>query len=226
MRVGIATALSALGLFLITWSALLTLVIVAVGMLGILVAARGRSAGRRLAAEGAMAGDLAVLNTVVGTRVIDDDAAPRPGVPPGITPREQARRAFHRQRPAIVCLFPDRIVIRPLRGRIPAETIPIKDVSAADWIAVVAGARWAPQLRLTLADGSEVTVVFDVAGQRPPLAQFRDTLTRVLPIPVAGQAFPPEQRDLSPALITAIVAGALLGAGVIPFTAMMARGSG
>jgi hypothetical protein len=227
VRVGIVTAISALGLFLITWSAPLTLVIIAVGVLGLLVVARSLSAGRRLAAERAMADDLAVLNTVVGTRVIDA-AAPPPRALAGITPREQARRAFHLRRPAIAYLFADRIVIRPLPGRIraEAETIPIKDVSAAAWTTAVTGSRLAPQLRLTMTDRPDITVVFDVAGQRRQLAQFRDTLTRVLPMPVTGQAFPPEQNHLNPALIAAIAAGALLGAGAIPLTAMMTRGSG
>jgi hypothetical protein len=228
VRVGIVTTFSALALFLFTSSMIRTIVIIGVGVLGISVLVRALSAGRRRAAERAMADDLAVLSTVVGTRVIDDGDLPAPGLEPGITPREQARRTFHRKRLVIVCLFADRIVIRALHGRASSEpgTIYNREVSAAEWQVVTPGARAVPQLQLTMTGGVEITVVFDITGQRRQLAQFRSTLTRVLPLPVTGQAFPPEQKEFSKAVIAAIAAGVVIGAGVIPWTAMMARGSG
>jgi hypothetical protein len=227
-QTAIVTALGALGLFLITSSTLRTIVIIGLGVSCISALAQARSAGRRRAAERAMADDQAVLSTVVGTRLIDDTEPPATGAHAIITPREQARRALHRRRQAIVCLFADRIVFRPLRGRVRAEseTIHISALSAADWTVKVSGSRAAPQLRLIMTDGPEVNVVFDVSGQRRSLTQFRDTLTRVLPMPAQGEAFPPEQKDLNRALVAAIVTGALLGAGAVPFTVMMARSSG
>jgi hypothetical protein len=219
--------LCAVGLFLITRSSVQTIVIILVFAVVSFLLLRALSAVRRFAAERAMADNPAVLGTIVGSMLLEDVERSAKEQRRHLAPREQVRPAAPRQRPMIVCLFADRIVIRPVRERGPAEsqTIRNRDVFVAEWSVQLSRFRPAPLLRLAAVDGFDISLLFDDAGQYQQLAQFRDILDRVLPKASTGDPLPASVNGSNRVFIAAIVVGAVLGAAVIPLSTMVARGS-
>jgi hypothetical protein len=212
--IGLSTGLGALRLFLVTRSVSQTIAIIALIVVLISALASMLSAGTRRAAEQAMARDPGVLASIVGT--------PLEGI------RASGHRAAaHRQKPVIVSLFADRIVIRPLRERVPtrSQTIFNREISAADWAVVATGSRPLPRLHLT-SGGRDLSVLFDPNGQRRQVVQFRETLARVMPLAVRGAALPTGSRGVNQGVIAAVVAGTVLGTGAVPLTTRVAMGSG
>jgi hypothetical protein len=212
--IGLVTAISALRLFLLTRSMPATIAIVVVVVFLIFVLAWAVSTRRRRSADRAMAQDAGVLAAIVGT-------------PLNVAAESRRPRRSHRLKPVVVTLFADRIVIRPARERVPSElrTIYNRDIATAEWTVVLPSSQRASLLRLSTS-GPEIAVLFDVTGQREHLAQFRATLARVLAVPVTGEALPSGANRANRAVIAAVAVGALLGAGAIPLTTMVALGSG
>jgi hypothetical protein len=227
LLVGFVASLCAVGLFLITRSSVQTIAIILVLVVMSFLLLRALSAAKRRTAERAMADDPAVLGTIVGSMLLEDVEQPAEELRPHLAPREQVRPAAPRQRTMIVCLFADRIVIRPVRERAPAEsqTIRNRDVFAAEWSVLLSRFRPAPLLRLATVDGFDISLLFDDSGQFQQLAQFRDILDRVLPKASTGDQLPSPMNGSNRVFVAAIVVGAVLGAAVIPLATMVARGS-
>jgi hypothetical protein len=218
--VGLLTGLGTLRLFLLTRSLIGTVAIVVASVMLISILVWALLARRRHAAERAMANDPGILFTIVGTPLGEVNRRSRPAGPSSHPSRQLGK-------PVIVCLFADAIVIRPLRERFSVEpqTIRNREISAAEWTVTLPGSRPTPRLHLTTG-GREIVLLFDTAGQRQQLVEFRDTLTRVLPIPVTGVPLPASDRGSYRAVVAAIAVGTVLGAGVIPMITMVAVGSG
>jgi hypothetical protein len=224
---GGASGLTALRVFLLTRSLLISLAlvvgVVALVRLVMVGLARYRRAVVARTTAG-RAGVLASIACIASVTALDDD---RP-VPVARRGWFRRARSGHTWQPGVACVLVDGLLLLPRRGdrQTPIATVRRGEVSTANWAAAAPFGRVVAVLELTTAAGAQVGVMIDLGGGRRDFADFRAAVEGIWPGRVNGDPVAESVRGIGRRFRSALLGGALLGVLATPLITSATLGWG